>query len=192
VLRDADTPGFVDVLRADIARNAATRRARATIAREIRAGIDATIATSHEDPLAYVRARTAHFVLPPDARYDARCSRAMSQANYRPFAVYAIGRPADDVAAAYQGKDLRSLSGKQVYALMMQQANSPVGQAFDATIRFYRARGFETVGTVASTAALHWKGRTATHSPRSCIWVTPGRGSTPPAAGISATPPCSP
>lgn len=158
VLRDADTPGFVDVLRADIARNTAARRAGATIAREIQAGIDATLATSHEDPLAYVRARTAHFVLPPDAHYDERCSRALSRANYRPFAVYAVGRPADDVAARHQGSDPRSLSGKEVYALLAQQANSSVGRAFDATIRFYRARGFEIVGTVASSATLHWKG----------------------------------
>jgi hypothetical protein len=158
VLRDADTPGFVDVLRADIARNTATRRAGATIAREIQAGIDATLATSHEDPLAYVRARTAHLVLPPDARYDERCSRALSRANYRPFAVYAVGRPATDVAARHQGSDPRSLSGKEVHALLAQQANSSAGRAFDATIRFYRARGFETVGTVASTATLHWKG----------------------------------
>lgn len=158
VLRDADTPALVDVLRADIARNTARRRASATIAREIQAGIDATVATSQEDPLAYVRARTAHFVLPPDARYDARCSRALSEANYKPFAVYAVGRRADDVVAGPGRRDPRSLSGKEVHALLVQQAASSVGRAFEATIHFYRARGFAIVGTVASTAALHWKG----------------------------------
>jgi hypothetical protein len=100
-------------------------------------------------------ARRSHSVLPRDARYDERRSRALSRANCRPFAAYAVGRPADDVAARHQGSDPRSLSGREVYALPAQQADSSVGRAFDATIRFSRARGFEIVGTVASSATLH-------------------------------------
>jgi hypothetical protein len=146
VLRDADTPGLVAALRADVARRTAHGRATATIA------------TSGADPLAYVRARTAHFVLPPDARYDETCSRAMSEVLFRPVAVFAVGRPADDIPAGLRGRELKSLSQKEIYGLIVAQTQSSAGRAFDATIRFYRARGFQTVGTVNSQASLRWKG----------------------------------
>jgi len=158
VLRDADAPGLVDALRADIARNAVRRRAAGTVQREVRAGYEAVIARSEEDPLAYVRARTAHLVLPADARYDDRCSRALSRANLRPMAVYAVGEAVADVAATLVGRDPASLSGADMYALMARQSTSTAGRAFDATIRFYKERGFRIDGVVDSRAVLRWAG----------------------------------
>ena len=158
VLRDADVPGLVDALRADIARNAVRRRSAGTVVREVQAGIDATLARAEQDPLAYVRERTAHLVLPADARYDDRCSRALSRANLLPIAVYAVGTPAAEVAAGLQGKDPKALSKEDMYALMARQSTSSAGRAFDATIRFYQARGFRVDGVVDSRAVLRWKG----------------------------------
>ncbi len=158
VLHDADVPGLVDVLRADIARNAVRRQAAGTIGREIQAEIGATLARSEQDPLAYVRERTAHLVLPPDARYDDRCSRALSRANLRPIALYAVGTRADEVGAGLQGKDPKALSNEDMHALMVRQSTSSAGTAFEATIRFYQQRGFALDGVVDSRAVLRWKG----------------------------------
>jgi hypothetical protein len=162
VLRDADAPAFVTVLRADLARTAALRRGAADVVRDIQSQVKAATEAAEVDPLAYVRSRTAHLVTPPDARYDAACSRAASRGMLSPQAVFAVGRPADDVAAALRAKlqGGAQLSGKDGYALLMQQARGPAGQAADATIRFYRARGFRLDGPVSDAGYLSWPGPT--------------------------------
>lgn len=157
VLRDADVPALTALLQADMARAEAMQRRVAGVAREVESEMTA-IRANAEDPLGYVRARTAHFVVPPDARYDAACSRAMSAYSMMPFAVFAIGRTDDATVAAVRKKGTAQLSQREMYDLMMQQAGGSAGQAQAATMKWYQARGFRISGTVAESAPMRWAG----------------------------------
>jgi hypothetical protein len=160
VLRDADVPAITALLRADIARSQAMHGSLAGIKGEVESQL-ATVSRNAEDPLGYVKARTARFVVPPDARYDAGCSRAVSAYLMIPTAVFTIGTADDATAAELQKKDPKQLSNKEIFGLMMSQAKGSAGQAMEATTKWYRARGFRISGTVASSAPLHWGGQTS-------------------------------
>ncbi|MGZ8375992.1 MAG: hypothetical protein ACXW0Z_02015 [Gemmatirosa sp.] len=159
VLRDAELPALLAVLRVDIARAGAMERAAPAVARQVETELR-TIRTNAEDPLGYVKARTAHFIVPPDARYDTACSRVVSGYIMSPFAVFAIGRTDDATVAALQKKGTTQLSQKEMYELMKQQMGGSAGQAQAATAKWYQARGFRISGTVAESAPLSWGGAT--------------------------------
>jgi hypothetical protein len=158
LLRDADAPGLASVLRADVARMAARGAHAAAAVRQIAADLNATLATARGDPLAYVTAGTAHFTLPPGARYSAECSALASQAVLAPRAIFAIGTPADDVAESFRARGSTELTGREAYALMKRQAGSSAGQAQAAAVEFYRGHGFGIEGTVDELVVLRWKG----------------------------------
>ena len=159
VLRDAEAPALVALLRADVARMEAMHGQVAAVTGQVRKDFEA-LERDAADPLAYVRARTAHYVVPPDARYAAACSRAVSAYLMGPRAVFAIGRADDATVEALRKKGTTALSQKEMYELMMSQAGGSAGQAQAATMRFYQARGFKISGTVAEAAPLRWGGPT--------------------------------
>jgi hypothetical protein len=157
VLRDADLPAITALLKADAARAEAMQRRVAGVVREVETELT-SIRTNAEDPLGYVKARTARFVVPPDARYDAACSRAVSAYLTIPTAVYAIGTADDATVAALEKRGTKNLSNKEMFDVMMRQAKGSAGQAMEATTKWYQARGFRISGTVASSAPLSWGG----------------------------------
>lgn len=159
VLRDADAPALVALLRADVARMEAMQGQVAAVAGQVRKEFQA-LERDAADPLAYVKARTAHYLVPPDARYAAACSRAVSAYMMGPRAVFAIGRTDDATVDALRQKGTTALSQREMYDLMMRQAGGSAGQAQAATMRFYQARGFTISGTVAEAAPLRWGGAT--------------------------------
>ena len=166
VLRDGDAGRLAGVLPADVARlNARASRATAVM-RTIEAELHATVATAKGDALAFVQAGTSHFTVPPDARYSAGCSALASQAVLRPRAVFAIGKPADDVAEALRARGTTDLTGREAWALVVRQVGSSAGQARASAVAFYEARGFGIEGTVDELAVLRWKG-----PKRDPLWV---------------------
>lgn len=159
VLRDADAPALAALLRADVARTQAMHRGIAQATAQVRADLAAGSAAA-EDPLAYVQARTSRLVVPPDARYDAECSRAVSAYMLSAHAVYAIGTTDDATAEALRQKGTTPLSNREIFELIRRQLGGPAGRAQAATMKWYQARGFRIAGTVASSAPLRWGGPT--------------------------------
>lgn len=141
-LVDADAARLLPVLRIEVERVGLA----AEQSKDIMAGVAATFQFSDDvrsgriDPLEFTKARSPRFVVPPDARYDAQCSRSLSGA----LAVLTLGVSADSVLRDLERK---AQAGQMTDGMAVLQAGaaidrSPAGRAADAAIRFYLARGF--------------------------------------------------
>lgn len=157
-LADADASRLAAVMRADLARRPAAQEYARDGMQQVDRAWKATFSdAATSDPRAFVRARTRHFVVPPEAHYDEACSIAFSRGSIAPHAVYTLGKPATEVEAMMTQKgDPAKLTGKDVWDLMAAQGASSAGKGFDAGMRFYKAHGFQLQGPVASTAVYYY------------------------------------
>ncbi|HEU4628771.1 MAG TPA: hypothetical protein VFS08_03470 [Gemmatimonadaceae bacterium] len=104
------------------------------------------------DPLAALRRRSPHVVVPAGARYDSTCSRALGGDR----AVFSVGpdgnlgMPAVREAAARPARS----EGERTINVLAAMQRSPAWQAFSAAVHFYEAQGFRHAKTVTTSARM--------------------------------------
>jgi hypothetical protein len=155
-LTDADLEKLLPLLAAEAVdqsrrdeqaeRDAAAERAR----QAARSALVREIAGSQVDPLAWLRQKTPHTVVPSTARYEAACSRAVSQQAGNVAAVFTFGVAAPDSWIAVA----RGSSGPP--PTPAGAATRPRAAAAESvapqTRSFYSARGFKPQGEQAAFA----------------------------------------
>lgn len=158
-LTDADLARLLPLLRAEVA-DAARRQDQAqrdqaaeTMRQAAREAASHEIASGHTDPLVWLQHVSSNTVAPSTARYDAPCSREVSERPARPAAVFSFGIPAPDSwLAVAAGSDARPPAASDAGKARPQGGLTAEAVTQQARA-FYSSRHFDPTG---ERAVFEW------------------------------------